>query len=122
MLPIRSLSDFQTGIDAVAYTTLDTEHVIFHTRVSEVYEFLRFMTLQTVLCPNRLIIQFIFKHIFLILLPGNVMMPGLHSIPSFTTLMIVFLLVRLAFIVTSTGLWQRLTNTRHLDCSGLQPL
>ena len=30
--------------------------------------------------------------------------------------------MRLAFIVTSTGLWNRLTINPHLDCPSLQPL
>ena len=47
---------------------------------------------------------------------------GPHSFPFFTTLRILFLLVRCTFVVTSAGLWHRLSNNPHLDCPSIQPL
>ena len=47
---------------------------------------------------------------------------GLHNFPIFTTSVILFFLVRLAFTVTSTGVCHRPTNNSNLDCSCLQPL
>ena len=42
--------------------------------------------------------------------------------PFLTMLITLYILVRLAFMITSTGLWYRLTNNLHLDCSSIQPL
>ena len=129
ILPISrliSLCDFQTCI--AAYVTLDTEQLISHTKAalvdiitslwgsdgmviaaSEVHELpSKFMVFWSVLCLNRLVIQIVFWHIFLIWLPESAMNSGLHSFPFFTTLRVLFLLVRLAFMVTSMGLWHRI--------------
>ena len=67
-------------------------------------------------------IQLIFKHLFLILLPDSVVRLQLHSIPFFTVLRILFLIVKLAFIATLTSLWCRLGNYFPLACFSLQPV
>ena len=46
------------------------------------------------------------------------MKSGLYSLPFFTAFKILFILVRLAFMVASTDLWHRLTNIPHLDFPG----
>ena len=50
------------------------------------------------------------------------MKSGLHIYPFFTLLKAMFLLVRLAFMVTLIGLWIRLDNNPPLACPSLQPL
>ena len=61
----------------------------------------------------------ILAYLFLILLPGSVMKSGLPSFPFFRILRIPFLLVRLAFMIASTGHWQRITNNPYVDCPTL---
>ena len=46
-------------------------------------------------------------------------LPGFHF---FKMLIILFFLVRYAFMVTSTAVCHRLTNNPHLDCPSIQPL
>ena len=95
----QSLSDLQTGDGTAAHATLDTEQLISHLRVALVIlfphypilremlylclkcvnYFSRFTTFSTMLFPNKLGIQLIFYHMFLILFPGNVMRSMLHS-------------------------------------------
>ena len=74
------------------------------------YELLGFVTFWRVLYVNGLEIQLIFYHMFLILLPSSVMKSGIHSFLFFTAFMILVFLVKLAFLVTSTGLWHKLTK------------
>ena len=50
------------------------------------------------------------------------MKSGLPSTPFFTILMTLFLLVKLAFMTTLTGLWNRLSNNLPLACLSLHPL
>ena len=47
---------------------------------------------------------------------------GLPSFSFCTVLRILFMLVRLACVFTSTGHGHRLTNNPHLDCPSLQPM
>ena len=74
-----SVCDFQTGISVVAHSILDRKQLISYTRASlvdtivsikdsdggvitasDVHECTRFITLWTMLCPNRLIIWHVF--------------------------------------------------------------
>ena len=81
--------------------------------VSEVYIILRFMTFWTMLCLNGLLIQFIFWHSFLILLPGGTVKSGLHRFPFFTMFVILFFLLSLVLVAASSVLWHRLPNNPH---------
>ena len=56
------------------------------------------------------------SHYFLILHPGSIMKSGFQFSPFFTALVLMFLIVSLAFMVTSVDLWHRLTNSPLLDC------
>ena len=81
-----------------------------------------FITLWTMLCLKRLVIQVVFQHIFLILLQHNIIKSELPSSPFSTILRTMYHLVRLAFMVTLSGLWLRLSNNLPLACPSLQPL
>ena len=76
-------------------------------------------------CMNHLLIFVAFWTVlflnWLVMLPGSIMKLGLPGFPFFTILRIPFFLVRFGCMVTSAGLWHRLTNNLHLDCPNLQP-
>ena len=57
--------------------------------------------------------------LFIFLLPGNVVKSGIHSCPFLTPSRTQFLLVRLIFMVVSTGIWCRF---HYLACHRLQIL
>ena len=48
------------------------------------------------------------------------MKSGLPIFPFLIVLKILFFLVRLAYMITSTGVWYRLTFNLPLDCPSLQ--
>ena len=77
------------------------------------------MTFWTMLCPNDLGTPFIFLHMCLILFPGSIVRSGLHSSLFFTVSRMWFLLVRLACMAVSTGLWHRLNNSPSRVCLSL---
>ena len=100
----QSISVFQTGIGVAASATLETEQHISHTKValvdtiaslqgsygevfaaSDMHELLKFMTFWTVMCLNLLVIQLIFKHIFLIVPQSSVVKYGLQCFTFSTT-------------------------------------
>ena len=92
-----SLFDFQTGIGTVGHATSDTEHLISYIRAACILA------------------------IFLILLPCSVMKSRLHNFPVFTGLRILFLLMRFAFMVTTTGPRFRAHQQSSLGLPSLQP-
>ena len=114
-----------------SFLKVDTDQLIYHIRVAHVdiiasiqgnddrvivpWEMSKFLTkihdILEMLCLNGLVIQFIFWHLFLILLIGSVMKTGASQFPFFTTLRILFLLLSLQVfqLVSSTGLQTILT-------------
>ena len=86
----QSHCHFVSGIGAAAYATLDTEQLspglqmlillVVHRNLMDrllqckgcVSYLPRFMTFSRILCIKELAIQLIFKHFFLILLPGSI--------------------------------------------------
>ena len=89
--------------------------------VSEVHESPRFMIFLIMLLLSGLIIQPVFQHIILILLPGSIMMSALHRSPFMTILNMLFLLVKLAFMTILTSLCLRFSNNLLLACPSLHP-
>ena len=79
------------------------------------------MTFWTVLCLNRLVIQLVFWHISLNSASRQHHEVWASQFPFHNMLQILFLLVSLAFTVTPTGLWHKLTRHPHLDCHRPQP-
>ena len=79
------LSDFQTGVGAAAYATLDTEQLFFHLRVSllilfPLYLILReslYLCLKYMNCFSRFMT--FWTMLCFILFPGSIMRSGLHS-------------------------------------------
>ena len=80
------------------------------------------MTFWTMLCLNRLVIQLIVGHIFLILLPGSILKSGFHNFHYFTIVRTMFLLMRLSIMAVLTSLWFRASNNLPFSCPSLQPL
>ena len=125
------LPDFQTGIGAAAHATLD-RGICLHTRTTFVdtvtylqgsdkrtnYSFRSAWIHRIHNILDNAVLKWVGNTVYIIaypfnLLPGSVVKSGLPSFPFFTTLMILSLLIRLAFIMTSTFLQQSSVGLSH---------
>ena len=118
----QSLSDSPTGCSAVAHATVDTEQLISHSRAALVDTVASLLgsndgMIAALKCMNYLLRLMTFWECAVSKQVGNLAhilaylfkTASRQVFPFLTTLRILFLLVRLAFMVTSTGLWHRLT-------------
>ena len=143
MLLIRRLiREFLSNIGTAAHTTSDAEQVIYHTRTALVdtiaspqvlmeglFQIQKCIKLLTKICDiqDNAVPKWVgnMLHIFTYLLNfafrQHSEVRALHF--SFLhNLMIMFLLVKIAFVIKLTGFWLRLSNNLPLACCSLQPL
>ena len=136
---ISLLSDLQTGVDAAAYATLDTEQLISHLRVALLVTLSTLSNSEGGIIPVSEVCELLLKvhdildmavskqvgnsthilHMCLILFPGSIMRSGLHSSIFFIASGMWFLLVRPVCMVVFTGLLHRLSSSLLWVCLSL---